>query len=734
MGEGARRRQRQKEQRRYEHQVKPMVDAAIERWGRTATIEAWEGRIIDPVAVNDPAGQVGITKKWLHTRLENPGGKADVKKVLDTYSEPLPNGYYVIVGCGAAAMVNHTTLRQSKQGRDRLAGLPVMHIGLPDPWLTYREHGMGQPPYLLGLPGYHNPVPPGSPLFAHSCNSTVFADSTAQELAALQNNFEAYCVTGFVGAIETRTQKASDALKNALVDLGIPRDNLTKMLNLDFPKNDLPFRLLVVQAKIDRQVVTPTLHFVFAYKIDLCSGAGRIRIRTRIQDKIKDSAMPSPIKEARTPPWLEPGRWTDTIKNRVVVEGMDGLTEATPAVARVCVVGSGGVGLNQMERAIFDGTTCLDWVASNFMVDNMTFALKRNDTVLKTRDPVVDADVDEAFMPPGGANDTRKPPRERAEPEVKADLAKNIAFKAAKEAVYNPGEGPNFELTPGSKSMRLGQHATLDVPSVAAQGGKVVVEFRQTANKAALMTDFFKRNVNLTGGANGFFPFSDLFAPSHDDCCGQGEYQNGNRYDRLVLCLGQDQNLTGEPITIADAFEFTPIVYQNRAVGLQNNAGAGANEGVIRILGSAATMFPAAKISPPAGGDPYKRMEEYRKTLPASAVLPGFIMNCCNIAAANGFFANGKDNDNANTASQSDLEKLLGKGGLAPTDRIASLIIKCRSAPEDGFSDMDKMISRLNVANPTAAQDWGADWQDKIRGVLDTCYREPDKWQDPDTS
>src|SRR2546425_10160240 len=48
--------------------------------------------------------------------------------------DALPPVYYVIVGCGPAAVIDHTTLRQSDFGKLRLGKLPVMHIGFPSPW------------------------------------------------------------------------------------------------------------------------------------------------------------------------------------------------------------------------------------------------------------------------------------------------------------------------------------------------------------------------------------------------------------------------------------------------------------------------------------------------------------------------------------------------------------------------------------------------------------------------
>ncbi len=60
--------------------------------------------------------------------------------------------YYVIVGCGIAALANHLTLLVSDYGKSRLAERPILHIGLPDPWKNYYPVEMGQWPALLTLP------------------------------------------------------------------------------------------------------------------------------------------------------------------------------------------------------------------------------------------------------------------------------------------------------------------------------------------------------------------------------------------------------------------------------------------------------------------------------------------------------------------------------------------------------------------------------------------------------
>lgn len=711
MGKGARRRKEQKKERNYEHQVRPKEEAAerrrlksdenlrgeMEKWSE---ITQWDDRVIDPLAILSPHSRYQATKRRLQARLESPGQETGLQKVLDTYSAPLPNGYYVIVGGGAAAMVNHTTLRQSTKGKSRMAhpedkevGLPVLHIALPDPWLHYHHHGMGQPPYLLGLPGYHKPVPPDAAPYKHSCSSEQFAASTQAEWNLLSKTFasETFRVQGWVAAIETQKKKAPEKLKKALVDLGIQSGALETMLSMRFREGDPIYRLLVVLSSGE-------LRFVFAHKIDLCSGAGKLRNTPR---GFTPDSLPELLKKARTAPWLPPTSWTDELRDRLVVDGMDGLTVTTPfrSGQRICVFGSGGVGLNQMERAIDDGTY-LDWVASGWMHANATFALKRNDTVLKKPRSLA---TEQDFMDPGEADAIRE-------------------GKGPDDSNPPDGKGIKFRLIPGSKKLRIGQNAAFDKAESIDQGAKVAVEYKKSAQ--SIITDFYDRDINLQ--AESYFTFSESYTKANSECC--GDSANGRAYDRLILCLGQDQTITGEPITIAGAFTFTPIVREGRAVGLENKADGKVKQGDIRILGSAATMFPRANLSLDDQEASLRAMETYRKSLPVSAVLPGFILNCCNIAWANDYFTDETPNTNANSASEGQLTALLTeKGQMSSTDagKFAAKIIGLRSNPHDGFASMDDLVNRL-AGDVTLAPK--QTWEGNVRAALTTVYRAADPW------
>src|SRR5450432_2096198 len=64
---------------------------------------------------------------------------------LDNPNQP----YYVIVGAGTSALINHLTLVAA--GKVNRASR-VLHIGRPDPWQLYERVRMGQWPVLLQFP------------------------------------------------------------------------------------------------------------------------------------------------------------------------------------------------------------------------------------------------------------------------------------------------------------------------------------------------------------------------------------------------------------------------------------------------------------------------------------------------------------------------------------------------------------------------------------------------------
>src|SRR4051794_41848649 len=114
----------------------------------------------------------------------------------------LPKAYYVIIGRGFSAVLDHVTLRLSEEGRERLGDLPVMHIGFEDPWSYYRRHRMGQFPHLLGLPGFGAGVGGEGP--GEYKDSTRFAEATRREFQLLTEKYTVVTKEGWVAVIQPR--------------------------------------------------------------------------------------------------------------------------------------------------------------------------------------------------------------------------------------------------------------------------------------------------------------------------------------------------------------------------------------------------------------------------------------------------------------------------------------------------------------------------------------------------
>lgn len=594
---------------------------------------------------------------------------------VNTVDVQIP-GYYVIVGRGTAAIVNHSTLRRSAEGQKRLrlkddepmTLLPVMHIGMEDPWLNYAKHGMGQPPYLLNMPGYQAPVAPDEvDMVRTGCSSKKFSASTRGEWQALLEKYGEdekdgiHCTEGWVAALQSRDQKTvwqDEGGVKALDDLAkekLDRGLLEEYLECDYPKGAPPFRLIVVGCESDG--VTQKFSMIYAHKVDFCTGGGRVRTAPR--EPVADFEM------AKTPPWIPSKKWTKELIDRKIIHGVDGLTEFTPFPKehRICVYGAGGIGLNQIERAhdLEDAGPCMDWYGREHIGINPTLALRRNDTVLKGHN--------KAYMDPGDA-----------------DIGRTAA------AVFDA----NFATIPGNPKWRFGNFSKINVQ---VEGEKVHMRVPDPGKKAFL-TDAYAVPVlnNGTGGLDyrpedkqmlgvkGVFDFGKDYCEVHKACCAAAE--NGMAYDRVIVCLGQEGNQAGEPARIAWFLTFNAILDSAGyyLVGLQADAGP------VRILGAAAVMYPAVNTK-----NGYERMEAYRGSLPGSAVLPGFILAGHNIAAANGFFTADRPNKNANTVTMAEMVKLLEDGGQerdAAIDLAAKLITR-RQWRSNGFASIDQLNEKL---------------------------------------
>lgn len=230
-------------------------------------------------------------------------------------SDDPAEGFYVIVGRGVSAWYNHLTLVHPDNlwGHKRLSnsagGGPddprVMHIGYPDPWSRRQGERMGQWPRMLD---FFDGIAPGLGLGsrvepAEKQNDWLRADHFA---AALQEVEQYVAETfysrvtrdagpmvhgrggrsglvlkpGFVGVIETRDEAQARWSSSTLEpeDGYLPRPELARLkkarrsfqAGADWLNDACPYRISVYHHG--------ELSYVYAYKIDVCTGPGQPRL------------------------------------------------------------------------------------------------------------------------------------------------------------------------------------------------------------------------------------------------------------------------------------------------------------------------------------------------------------------------------------------------------------------------------------------------------------------------
>lgn len=247
--------------------------------------------------------------------------------------------YYVIVGCGFSAVVNHTMLVHLK-----IAGVPgtphILHIGSTDPWSDYLPLPMGQWPTLLSLPGFHNNPPKLSQ--SAPLQSTAFAWVTELEWNHLVSTAPFYHIDAKVTSI-TAPFSASSPYTVSL-DNGID---------------------------------------VRAVKIDICGGPG--------------PALPLvPTAFRRSPGLLSPPTvleteyanenstvfgWPRVLSGSRYLSGSKAKTQRTVGGGSVCVAGGGATAAWCVERAQGLGETVY-WL-SRESLQSAFVSSRRNDGLLQ---------------------------------------------------------------------------------------------------------------------------------------------------------------------------------------------------------------------------------------------------------------------------------------------------------------------------------------------------------------
>lgn len=643
MGKRSESKKKQKAREIFEHQVKPGLPKRAQEIAEINVV-MYQG-VIDPRAHAALKRIKGKVAK-LQGRLHDPTVKAEsgvlfdslVQKKTDTAARRPPNAYYVIVGLGAAAVVNHTTLRQSVAGKARLGNLPVMHIGFNDPWLSYHPHGMGQPPFLLRMPGYHRPVSVNAATIRSGCHSRVFAKSTQSELDMLTTKFETYREKAWVAVIQSRGDHLVAWVPSAeWGEFPALRDNIAVRWMDAWPglPPALPYRLIVVRPD-------ESIEIVYAEKIDICCGLGRASVQAGAPHHTVNATAPAlmlqEMRDAAPLLWLPPDMWDNAIRNRAILTGPEALLEQTvwSADHRIYVNGGGGIGLNMIERAEDVGCYA-DWLHYRTLHD--TFNLERNDTVLK--DPLV-----------GG-------PRAPG----------TSGLRAADASLLNPMPLNLQNLIPCRSRWRFGRNGNLPTyTGVSRMGAELMVVIAANVNSRIHDYNDDHQSIGETLNLNGAFPFSVYYQGVNAGLIPQ--WGIDGRYNRVLCTGGINGNSLGAAQQLSTGLVFQALNGNGRVVGMET---ADHN---IRILGAATFGYPNF---PALVGGGLSATRTYFESLPVSAVPPGFIFSGINIAEANGWFAN-HTNVNVNTATRAEIANDLDAKGASPidADTIARAIVDLR--------------------------------------------------------
>lgn len=586
-------------------------------------------------------------------------------KFMDTVAEPEPPGYYVIVGTGAAAVVNHTTLRQTKAGWERIGKSPVVHVGFEDPWRHYRNHQMGQIANLLCMPGYaRTPVTNGEDLRAPRQSSTFAAD-TLSELRRLATHFPFGEVKAWVASIQDRSKgKPQGKVLEALeADLGAEWTKCEALLDSDYPANYPPLRLLLID-----KAGTPRL--LYATQVDICAGNGRPRISIPKRDEA--------TAKYGAKPWDPPENWLDVTRRRTILSGLEALCQETewPANQYICIMGSGGVGVNMIEIARESSNVRADWMA-NGTTHLDSFFNPRNDPLLK------------AWFVPA---DPKDPFAQQVEIQEVATKAKGALAIAGLEGSMRTNLGS--VLIPASDSWRFMQRVWIENGGTLNQGqpptGMKFGRFPNDSLRDAAAAAKELPTMGIDSAGNMVKLIGDVFPFANGD--------PAPAYDRVILCSGQDFAASGQPRAITDPLLRKEVIKGpgDRLVGLA------LADGKVRVLGAAATANNEWVKSFANGEVAMQTLRDFAATIPAqagSAVnLALFGLNCLNVACANKFFPDGVKNSNVNLATQEEIAALIGNAGMARE------IVDKRKQTANGFQNLDDLIGQVwGTAPPSNA-------------------------------
>jgi hypothetical protein len=626
--------------------------------GPTVTISAPLDSPITPVIVVVPTPPE-VEPLIVKASLQLPGSTS-----TDTSNTPLPPVFYVIVGRGPASVIDHATLQQTDFGKDRMnksaaGSIPVLHIGFSNPWAGYFSHGMGQPSYLLGLPGFFPGNQPGSrgrdDMKDAGLTSTTFGrcvnDQNGSCIDEERRRWSGKSTTAFEAAgwpelngwVVWVQTSAREPLSHTLIEAELGgaavKEKVVTKLNEAypaFPGHVAPYRLLVLRTQGDDLA----LEFVYAQFVDFCTGSGRAR-----QDRTEAA-----FKTARLEPWRDPASWTGKpAASRKIAVAIEAVRQEFDwqSEKRACIANGGAIALNAAERAR-DEECWTDWFHNGTLLE--AFNNPRNFTFIKSKNGARPRTPDED-----------KPIRE---PDLIAADERTRLGRYAQVSSVTEAADCDVKLAVGVP--RGADVAPIDQP------GTIIREYSGT--EFTLASDMW----GCSGGyKTGYTPGT---LPS-------------TKYNYLILHGGLVTDLLGQPIK-------TGITIAPKAAPGAGGAAPmvclGSDDGAIRVLGAAAQFYIQQKPMP--SSELPKRMWDYRNTLPISAVPDGFILSGINIANANEFFRV-TPNRNVNTMTEAELTTALADRGFSDAADLAQKIIAARNLA-NGYRDAVDLMAKVTAYVP----------------------------------
>lgn len=560
------------------------------------------------------------------------GGGLELQVSLENdnvIDEVLPTIYYVIVGRGPMAVVDHRTLLGSAWGVGRIDGRTILHVGAPNPWPRYLRHGLGQPNHLLSFPGFvHQPSAAGPQNTVDGgLDSQYFGQCISQEFAALEHVETAEEWVALIqsrnapGVVDVRIRDEEEGGDVVYAAVDARRNDPWP----DFQDDDAPYRLCLYDPD------TEVARWVYAAAIDICTGPGRPNVYPPTGGDTDES------RGARTPPWLRPEAWilVPRWRDRRVLNGVDAIRDEVQwnADERVCVTAGGGVGLNAAEKAR-NHDCVLDWFGRDALM------------------PIFDNPRNITFL--------RQPGTElRCEPGRRQDVQID----------------DEDDLISATKRHRMGRGARLRSTAPVAHSTRISVSLE--GGNPCHIRDWWGNRSALDGA--GYWQFSVTYGQE----VAAANVVASLRYDRLVIPNGQGTRHVGQPHAIANHLGFRAVTKENRLVALETA------DGLVRILGAACNNYPGFdqgtwdRAGKPAANSPASVMWTFHATLPVSAVPDGFIICGVNTALANDYFLD-HPNTNVNTMTYAEIHTIVGDQDLART-------IVERRRDNNGYKDLQDL-------------------------------------------